>query len=287
MDVALAQLLFLACQTQAQIHEDFTIFTDSQAALKAISGFTIQSGQFLAKKILGKLQKLKENGITCRLQWSPGHEKITGNMEAHRLVQEATKPEALSPTLKNPIMLYSILKQRAIMLVPGPDPKTLFCKAKVGRFIKSIDKALPGKHTRIIYNGRNKKQSQTLCQLRTGICRLNLYLSKIQAADSDQCRCNRGRETVDHFLFRCPRWCNLRQELKRVAGNRWGDLSFMLGGWSNKRKDGPLDKWTPSKAAISTTINFTIATGRLEDCSHDDNEETEDERGTSEEEEDS
>ena len=39
-------------------------------------------------------------------------------MEAHRLAQEATKPEALSPTLKNLIMLYSIFKQRAIIPVP-------------------------------------------------------------------------------------------------------------------------------------------------------------------------
>ena len=115
---------------------------------------------------------------------------------------------------------------------------------------------------------------------------MNSYLSKIQAVDSDQCWCNRGIETVDHFLFRCPRWCNLRQELKRVAANRWGDLAFMLGGWSNERKDGPLDKWAPSKVAISATINFAIATGRLEDCSNEYDEETEDERCTSEEEED-
>ncbi len=81
-----------------------------------------------------------------------------------------------------------------------------------------------------------------LYQLRKGICRLNSYLSKIQAVDSDQCRCNRGGETVDHFLFRCPRWCNLRQELKRVAANWWGDLAFMLGGLSNERNNDPLDK---------------------------------------------
>ncbi len=68
IDMALAQLLFLARQIQARIHEDVTVFIDSQAALKAISGFTIQSGQFLTKNIIGKVQKLKENGIACRLQ---------------------------------------------------------------------------------------------------------------------------------------------------------------------------------------------------------------------------
>lgn len=41
IDVALAQLLFLARQTQAPIREDVTVFTDGQAALKAINGFTI------------------------------------------------------------------------------------------------------------------------------------------------------------------------------------------------------------------------------------------------------
>lgn len=138
-----------------------------------------------------------------QLQWSSGHAKIPGNMEA-------TRPEAVSPTFRKPILLYSLLKQRANTLLPGPDPKTLFGQAKVGRFIKSFDKALPGKHTNIIYNGRTKKHSQILCQLLREICRLNSYLAKIQAVDSDQCRCNRGSETVDHFLFRCPRWSNLR-----------------------------------------------------------------------------
>ena len=39
----------------------------------------------------------------------------------------------------------------------GRDPKTLFGHAKVGTFIDSFNKALPGKHTSVIYNGRTKK----------------------------------------------------------------------------------------------------------------------------------
>lgn len=115
---------------------------------------------------------------------------------------------------------------------------------------------------------------------------MNSYLAKIQAVDSDQGRFNLGRETVDHFLFRCPRWSNLRHELKRLAANRWDDLAYMLEGWSNERKDGPLDKWAPSKAAISATINFPIATGRLEVRSNEYDEETEDESNRGEGEED-
>ena len=72
-------------------------------------------------------------------------------------------------------------------------------------------------------------------------------------------RCKRGSETVDHFLFSCPRWSKLRQEVKRLAANRWGDLSYALGEWSNGRKDGPLYRWTPYTAMVSATINFAIA----------------------------
>ena len=142
-------------------------------------------------------------------------------------------------------------------------------KSKVGRFIKSYDKALPGKHTNTIYNGRSKKQSQILCQLRTGISRLKSYLAKIQAVESDQCQCNGGVETVDHFLFRCSRWRNLRQELRSLAGHRWGDLAYALGGWANERKDGPLDRWSPATTMVAATIKFAIATDCLEDRSND------------------
>lgn len=77
-----------------------------------------------------------------------------------------------------PILLLSITKQKAHTQIPAPNPKLPFMGAKEGRFIKSFDKALPGKHTITIYNGRTKKHSQILCQLRTGICRFKLIPRK-------------------------------------------------------------------------------------------------------------
>lgn len=126
-------------------------------------------------------------------------------MKVHRLMQEVIKPKTQCSILKNPIMFYSIFKQRAILLVPGPNPKTLFCKRKVERFIKFIHKAFLGKYNKIIYNGHNKKKFQILCQFCTKICRLNSYISKIRVANLNQCWCNRGRVTIDYFLFRGPR----------------------------------------------------------------------------------
>lgn len=93
-----------------------------------------------------------------------------------------------------------------------------------------------------------------------------------------------GGPYLSSGLIRCPRWSNIRHELERLAASRWGDLAYMLGGWSNERKDGPLDKWTPSKAVISAGIDFAIDTSRLECCSNEYGEETEVESNRGEEE---
>ena len=61
--------------------------------------------------------------------------------------------------------------------------------------------------------------------------RLNSYLGKIGAADSEECSGKRGKETVDHFLFRCGRWSITRATHKIREG-------YLLGGWSGEGKDG-------------------------------------------------
>ena len=99
------------------------------------------------------------------------------------------------------------------------------------------------------------------------MCRLNGYLAKIGAAESGMCECGRESESVDHFLFRCPQWLEQRQSLFKLArkANRWGDLSFALGGWSSERKDGSLQSWKPTQEMVSATIKFAMATNRLSD----------------------
>ena len=140
-----------------------------------------------------------------------------------------------------------------------------FYKANVGRFTKTFDKTLPGPHTCLLYNEKRKINANILCQLRSGIKRLNKYLARINAVDSDQCRCGRGEESVDHFLFRCPRWSIFRGEIRRLAGRRWGDASYLLGGWSGEPRDRDAAKWKPANEMVTATINFAIGTCRLED----------------------
>lgn len=67
-----------------------------------------------------------------------------------------------------------------------------------------------------------------------------------------------------HFLFKCQSWKKLRGE-RKPTGRRWGDTTYMLGGWSGSGKDGSLDTWNPNYKVVTATINFITATGRLKE----------------------
>jgi len=73
-----------------------------------------------------------------------------------------------------------------------------------------MDTALPGKHTRELYNKLKRREASVLAQLRTGMTRLNGFLSRIGAAESDQSVCGHARETVEHFLRPTQHACGSR-----------------------------------------------------------------------------
>jgi hypothetical protein len=125
---------------------------------------------------------------------------------------------------------------------------------KVGKHVKRADAALPGKHTRQLYDRLSWKEASVLAQLRTGMARLNGYLYRINIAQTDQCACGQARETVEHFLFRCQKWTVHRTEMLQCTNTHRGNISFYLGGQS------PSDdqNWTPNFEAVradSTPLN--------------------------------
>ena len=139
-----------------------------------------------------------------------------------------------------------------------------FNSSKSGRFTKAINKALPGKHIRLLYNKKPQDKASNLYQLRSGICRLNSYLFKIRAAISPKCECGAIEESVDHFLFRCTRWREQRTKLQEIGitTGRW-DTSFFLRELSGVTINRVKDKWRPALEAVTATLDFAISTGRL------------------------
>ena len=73
------------------------------------------------------------------------------------------------PQAKSTAIRLAIAKQRHGRVLPEG----------VGKFSKSIDAALPGKHTRNLYDRLKRKEAGVLAQLRTGMARLNGFLSRI------------------------------------------------------------------------------------------------------------
>ena len=59
----------------------------------------------------------------------------------------------------------------------------------VGKAIRELDTALPGKHTKVMYDTIKKRDARILVQLRTRRARLNQYLSRIRVVSSLMCQC--------------------------------------------------------------------------------------------------
>ena len=114
-------------------------------------------------------------------------------------------------------------------------------------------------HTYFLYNSFKRVEASILAQLRTGMTRLNGYLHRIGASETDQCPCGQARETVEHFLFRCSRWDQYRERMLQQTETKMGCLSFFLGG---KAPTDPAS-WKPNLAAVRAAVQYTIATGRL------------------------
>jgi len=188
------------------------------------------------------------------------------NERANELVQLATADTQpmRSPAEMVPLsVIYA--RGKAARFTPR---KEEFYGAKTGKFLQRIDKALPGKHTKKMYNSLNRANAAILAQLRTNISRLNTYLHKIKVMETDRCECG-APETVQHFLFLCPRWRQQRQGKRAELGSRYCNISYALGGYSDHKKndkivDGEKDKWKSNWNAVRATIEFAKATGRLQ-----------------------
>jgi ribonuclease HI len=243
------------------------IMTDSQEALRLIEarGKSSKSREAVLAT-LRAFQDLREAGLFAKILWIPGHKGIEGNERAHQAAQEMTMlgktPTAdMTRRVREHCMLSKLLQKA----VEADAPETA---STWGRYTYAMDSALPGKHTLQLYGPLSREDSGILAQARTGHTHLNEYRARIKQADSPLCDCNGGVESVKHVLLHCPMWTTERQHLREVAGNRWGDVSFLLGGKSRKcdprtgeSMDG--DKWKPDTKVVRETIAFLKSTGRF------------------------
>jgi hypothetical protein len=133
-----------------------------------------------------------------------------------------------------------------------------------------MDKAWSGKHTLSLHGALSSDEASILVQARTEHCGLNACLFRKKLAHSPACECGRGDETVLHVLLRCDLYAEARKALREAAGDRWGDVSYLLRGWSGRKDvltgkfvDGPRESWRPDLKVVRASIRFLYQTGRL------------------------
>jgi len=126
----------------------------------------------------------------------PGHSGVPGNEMAHTLATEAATAGLVRSSAK---VQCRADFQRDRREGEKGWRKLLYSTAR-GQFTKDIDKTLPQRHSRTLYDDCNREEAAILAQLRTNKCRLNGYLSKIKASPTELCECGQP-ETVRHFLI--------------------------------------------------------------------------------------
>jgi hypothetical protein len=160
-----------------------------------------------------------------------------------------------------------------LRLVKAERPMALYVNEDdicVQYYTWKMDKAWSGKHTLRLYGALSSDEASILMQARTEYCGLNACLFRKKLVDSPACKCGRSDETVLHVLLRCDNYAEARKALREAAGDRWGNASYLLGGWSGhkgvrtgKLVDGPREIWKPDLKVIRASIRFLYQTGRL------------------------
>ena len=227
------------------------ILSSNLSALLALNSPRQQSGQSHIHQAYQSIHKLKEAGNQVLAIWTPAQEEVSIRAKAKAIARQTTEPltkaQEQLPSAKATVLHLANQKLQGKSI------------ERVGEYTRKLDTALPGRHTRILYNSFNHTGASILAQLRTGMARLNGYLHRIGAADSDLCACGHAKETVEHFLFRCSQWDQYREILRKQTDTKMGCLSFFLGG---KSPSDP-EPWKPRLSVVRATIQYAMATGRL------------------------
>ncbi|KAF4547349.1 Hypothetical protein D9617_45g091270 [Elsinoe fawcettii] len=231
--------------------------TDSQDAFKGIEdGGRSGSSDALQLATLRETQLIRETGRDVKVIWIPGHSGVVGSELAHLAAQKLTTPETkavVKPELRirENAKVCRLLRKEVEADTPPVQSN-----------------ALPGKHSLRLYGAPSHEDAGVLTQARTGHAYLNVYLARTKEIDSAACACEGGAESVKHVLPQCPMWAVERRILEEVAGDRWGDTSYLLGGKSRRRDprtgkavDG--DKWRPNLDVVRATIAFLKSAGRF------------------------
>ena len=231
-----------------------TLLTNNKTAALLLRSPRQQSGQEYICEIYKLIRRLQKNRNRITICWIPINE--------NNKLLDLAKEQARTAFQEDPIPYTQLSRMKSTILniVQFQQDISKVLPEKIGKYIKKVDAALPGKHTRQLYNRLLWKKASVLAQLWTGIARLNVYLYRINVAQTDQYIYRQARETVKYFLFRYQKWTAHRTEMLQYINIYRRNIFFFLG----RKLPSDNQNWTPNLEAVQAYIQFAIATGRLD-----------------------
>ena len=184
---------------------NIVIFTDSKSTLQALAETTSNSDQNIISLAKTIDNFLTSYDVKLTLQWIPGHSGIQGNETADRLAKLGTQKE-------HPDKPCSILTTNQIL-------KNNFKEEWLNRWsVGTTGRAMYNHMTKPIkddpINNLSRPDQCNIFQFRTGHCKLNSHINRLNPFHPPQCRrCIHPYETVHHVLFDCQAMKEARKDL--------------------------------------------------------------------------
>ncbi|KAJ5159350.1 uncharacterized protein N7500_009001 [Penicillium coprophilum] len=241
------------------------IFSDSQAAIRAVQNPQRPSGQHVLTSIYNHVRTIRsrsqQNPTNITIRWIPAHVGVDGNEFADEEAKGAALLGAGMGTATGsgtgePIIRLAAAAKRAVRQRIRERWEKQWERERTSAPTKRLVQA-PNKKTLRLYEGLSKPQCAILIQMRTMRIGLRHFLFKIKAAETDRCNCDEGSQTPRHILMQCPKYAIPRTKL-------WEQLDKIGIGIT----EIDYDKIVSNPQATRYVVNFMHQTGLLQQFQH-------------------
>lgn len=201
-------------------HKTIKIFSDSQAALKALD-----SSLFISRTVWSCREKLNDLGThnSVTLVWIPGHTGLEGNERADALAKAGAEAQFTGP---EPVLGVTDSTAKRDITAWTEEIKLQYWRDINGlRHSKMmIDYPLRKVFTDNLLK-LDRLELRTLVGLYTGHSGARQHMHRIGLAENAECRlCLEDDETIEHILCQCPAAARLRFSLFGEAVSRLEDI---------------------------------------------------------------